>query len=215
MIKTKKHEKLTESNISHVIELLRSDKPITKKEACSILNISYNTTRLANIIQEHEETMRYRELRKNQNKGKGLTESEKKQIIEYYLEGDNIMNIAKQIYRSPAFVKAVIERLGIPQKLAESDYKGRRNAILPEQCVKEIFEVGEKVWSPRDNKFAEIVEDYGMSNKYESHSYRLWVLEPCDTSKTYFPHLDGTKTGYTSFALAYELGSLEHIKEYL
>lgn len=215
MIKTKKHEKLTESNISHVIELLRSDKPITKKEACSILNISYNTTRLANIIQEHEETMRYRELRKNQNKGKGLTESEKKQIIEYYLEGDNIMNIAKQIYRSPAFVKAVIERLGIPQKLAESDYKGRRNAILPEQCVKEIFEVGEKVWSPRDNKFAEIVEDYGMSDKYESHCYRLWVLEPCDTSKTYFPHLDGTRTGYTSFALAYELGSLEHIKEYL
>ncbi len=215
MIKTKKHEKLTESNISHVIELLRSEKPITKKEACSILNISYNTTRLANIIQEHEETMRYRELRKNQNKGKGLTESEKKQIIEYYLEGDNIMNIAKQIYRSPAFVKAVIERLGIPQKLAESDYKGRRNAILPEQCVKEIFEVGEKVWSPRDNKFAEIVEDYGMSEKYESHCYRLWVLEPCDTSKTYFPHLDGTRTGYTSFALAYELGSLEHIKEYL
>ena len=215
MIKTKKHEKLTETNISHVIELLRAEKPITKKEACSILNISYNTTRLANIIQEHEDTMQYRELRKNQNKGKGLTESEKKQIIEYYLEGDNIMNIAKQIYRSPAFVKAVIERLGIPQKLAESDYKGRRNAILPEQCVKETFEVGEKVWSPRDNKFAEIVEDYGMSNKYESHSYRLWVLEPCDTSKTYFPHLDGTRTGYTSFALAYELGSLEHIKEYL
>jgi transposase len=215
MIKTKKHEKLTETNISHVIELLRAEKPITKKEACSILNISYNTTRLANIIQEHEDTMQYRELRKNQNKGKGLTESEKKQIIEYYLEGDNIMNIAKQLYRSPAFIKSVIERLGIPQKLAESDYKGRRNALLPEQCVKETFEVGEKVWSPRDNKFAEIVEDYGMSNKYESHSYRLWVLEPCDTSKTYFPHLDGTRTGYTSFALAYELGSLEHIKEYL
>ena len=31
MIKTKKHEKLTESNISHVIELLREEKPITKK----------------------------------------------------------------------------------------------------------------------------------------------------------------------------------------
>ena len=215
MIKTKKHEKLTESNISHVIDLLRAEKPITKKEACSILNISYNTTRLANIIQEHEDTMQYRELRKNQNKGKGLTESEKKQIIEYYLEGDNIMNIAKQLYRSPAFIKSVIERLGIPQKLAESDYKGRRNALLPEQCVKETFEVGEKVWSPRENKFAEIIADYGMNNKYESRCYRLWVLEPCDTSKTYFPHLDGTRTGYTSFALAYELGSLEHIKEYI
>jgi transposase len=215
MIKTKKHEKLTESNISHVIELLRAEKPITKKEACSILNISYNTTRLSNIIQEHEETMQYRELRKNQNKGKGLTESEKKQIIEYYIEGENVMNIAKHLYRSPAFIKSVIERLGIPQKLAESDYKGRKNAMLPEQCVKETFEVGEKVWSTRDNKFAEILQDYGMSDKYDSRCYRLWVLEPCDTSKTYFPHLDGTRTGYNSFALAYELGSLSHIKEYI
>ena len=215
MIKVKKHEKLTESNISHVISLLKGDNPITKKEACSILNISYNTTRLNNIITEHEETLKFRELRKNQNKGKGLTETEKKQIIQYYLEGENVLSISKSIYRSAAFVKAVIDRLGIPQRLAESDYKGRRNAILPEQCVKETFEIGEKVWSPRDNKFAEIVEDYGIDDKYESRCYRLWVLEPCDTSKTYFPHLDGTRTGYTSFALAYELGSLQHIKEYL
>ena len=214
-IRNKKHEKLTEVNINNVISLLRAEKPITKKEACSILNISYNTTRLNNIIAEHEETIKYRELRKNQNKGKGLTESEKKQIIQYYLEGDNVLTISKAIYRSPAFVKAVINRLGIPQRLAETDYKGRREAMLPEQCVAETFEVGEKVWSPRHNKFAEIVEDYGMSDKYESHSYRLWVLEPCDTSKTYFPHLDGTRTGYTSFALAYELGSLRHIQEYL
>tara|TARA_Y100000114_G_scaffold62222_1_gene57044 strand:- start:34 stop:684 length:651 start_codon:yes stop_codon:yes gene_type:complete len=214
-IRNKKHEKLTEVNINNVISLLRSDNPITKKEACSILNISYNTTRLNNIIAEHEETLRYRELRKNQNKGKGLTETEKKQIIQFYLDGDNVLTISKAIYRSAAFVKAVIERLGIPQRLAESDYKGRRNAILPEQCVREDFEIGEKVWSPRDNRFAEIVEDYGMSDKYDSRCYRLWVLDPCDTSKTYFPHLDGSRTGYTSFGLAYELGSIRHIQEYL
>ena len=76
----KKHENLTEANLQHVISLLRAEKPITKKEACSILNISYNTTRLNKLIEEHEETVRYRELRKAQNKGKGVTEAEKKSI---------------------------------------------------------------------------------------------------------------------------------------
>ena len=51
-IKTRKHENLTETNIQHVMELLNADSPITKKEACSILNISYNTTRLNKIIED-------------------------------------------------------------------------------------------------------------------------------------------------------------------
>ena len=54
--KKKDYEKLTDANIKHVIELLEAEKPITKKEACGILNISYNTTRLNNIIQEYKET---------------------------------------------------------------------------------------------------------------------------------------------------------------
>ena len=49
-VKKRSHEKLTDSNIQHVIGLLNAKSPITKKEACSILNISYNTTRLGTII---------------------------------------------------------------------------------------------------------------------------------------------------------------------
>ncbi len=130
MIKTKKHEKLTESNIAHVITLLEAEKPITKKEACSILNISYNTTRLAKIIEDHIETLEFRERRKAYNKGKGATELEIKQVVNFYLDGSNISDIAKSLYRSPAFIKAIIERLGIPQKLAMTDYAGKakRNA---------------------------------------------------------------------------------------
>ena len=90
--------------------------------------------------------------------------------------------------------------------------------MLPEQCVAEKFEIGEKVWSPKNNKFAEIVQEYDTKynrDNYGCPCYRLWVLEPCDTSQTFFPWLDGSRTGYTSFALACELGSLEHLKEYL
>jgi len=54
-VKVKDSEKLDPSNIRHVINLLESDKPITKKEACSLLRISYNTTRLGNIITGYKE----------------------------------------------------------------------------------------------------------------------------------------------------------------
>ena len=53
-MRIKKHENLTKANIAKVIELLEAEKPITKKEACGILNITYNTTRLGNIIAEHK-----------------------------------------------------------------------------------------------------------------------------------------------------------------
>ena len=53
-MRIKKHENLTKANIAKVIDLLEAEKPITKKEACGILNITYNTTRLGNIITEYK-----------------------------------------------------------------------------------------------------------------------------------------------------------------
>ena len=218
MIKSKSYEKLSDTNIEKVVSLLEQDNPITKKEACNILNIRYNTTRLTKIIDEWRETQDFRQRRKAQNKGKMATKDEIRMVVQSYLDGDNISSIAQSIYRSPSFVKNIVERLGVPQKLAESDYEGRKRAMLPEQCVAERFKVGEKVWSPKNNKFAEIIEEFDTTyneEKYGCPCYRLWVLEPCDTSQTFFPWLDGSRTGFTSFALAYELGSLEHLKEYL
>lgn len=218
MIKSKSYEKLSDTNIENVVSLLEQDNPITKKEACNILNIRYNTTRLAKIIEEWKDTQDFRQRRKAQNKGKMATKDEIRMVVQSYLEGDNISNISQNIYRSSSFVRNIIERLGVPQKLAESDHEGKRRAMLPEQCVSDKFQVGEKVWSPKNNKFAEVIEEFDTpynEEKYGCPCYRLWVLEPCDTSQTFFPWLDGSRTGYTSFALAYELGSLRHLKEYL
>lgn len=212
----KKHEKLTETNIQHVINLLEADNPITKKEACSILNITYNTTRLNNIIAEHNETIAYRELRKAQNKGKGVTEAEKKSIVAYYLQGANISDIAKALYRSPAFIKAVIERLGIPQKLPDSDYEGIKNAMLPEECVSETFEVGQKVWAVRKNLIATILREDTRLNyeeKYGSKYYILWVTEMGECESPYFGTIKNA--GHYSGSLAYDLGSLKHLEQYL
>ena len=235
-VKSKSHEKLSFDNIEKVVGLLEQDSPITKKEACEILNIRYNTTRLQKIIEEHNDTKRFRETRKNQNKGKAASRDEIRSVVQYYLDGENISAIANSIYRSPAFVKGIIERLGVPQKLADSDYEGMKKAMLPEQCVAEEFDYNEKVWYPRKNKFAivkaEITQLYqsqrkgytcygnitkciNYEDKYGAKCYNVWVLEPCDTSQTLFPWVDGSKTGFHSSALAYELGSLRHLKEYL
>ncbi len=68
-MKKKEYEKLTPSNIQHVIELLSKERPITKKEACEILNISYNTTRLNKIIEEQNDSVAYNEKRRGMKKG--------------------------------------------------------------------------------------------------------------------------------------------------
>ena len=63
-VKAKSHEKLDATNVQKVIDLLEQESPITKKEACEILNIRYNTTRLQKIIDEHLEMTAFREKRK-------------------------------------------------------------------------------------------------------------------------------------------------------
>ena len=236
MIRSKSGEKLSFDNIERVIQQLEQDNPITKKEACGILNIRYNTTRLQKIIDDHLDTKAFRETRKSQNKGKAATEDEIRSVVKMYIDGFNISGIADNIYRSPAFVKNIVERVGIPQKLAESDYDGMRNAMLPEQCVAEEFDYNEKVWYPKKNKFAiikhEITQKYqserkgyacygniaqcvNYEDKWGAKCYTVFILEPCDTSNTLFPWIDGERTGFWGTALAYELGSLSHLQKYL
>ena len=235
-IKSKAHEKLSFDNIERVIQQLEEDNPITKKEACDMLNIRYNTTRLQRIIEDHQDLKQFRETRKAQNKGKMATQDEIRSVVKMYLDGDNFSSIANSLYRSPAFVKNIVERVGIPQKLADSDYEGMKKAMLPEQCVALEFEYNEKVWYPKKNRFAlikdEITQKYqserrgyacygnitqcvNYEDKWGSKCYKIFILEPCDTSQTLFPWVDGEKTGYWGSALTHDLGSLRHLQEYL
>ena len=215
-LRKKREEKLSESNINKVIELLAAEKPITKKEACEILHISYNTTRLNKIIADHNETLEFRVKRKAQNKGKGVTEAEKVSIVKHYLNGANISDIAKALYRSPAFIKAVIERMGIPQKLPDTDYEGIRNAMIPEPCVSEEFIEGERVWSAQGNCIAVVKREITESHDFDKHGskcYLLWEIEMAECESPYFGLV--RNAGHNASRLAYDLGSLRHLQEYL
>ena len=219
-MRTKKHENLTQANITKVIELLNptdGSKPITKKEACGILNIAYNTTRLGNIIAEHLEMMEFRARRKAQNKGKAATKKEITDAVAGYLEGMTVADIAKSLYRSPAFVKGIIERIGVPQKLSMTDYEGRRNALLPEQCVAEEFKPEERVWAIRQN-YPAIVQRELKPEQAEERGYKLYLVytieaQQEDLKDTYFPYL--SFAGKNHAIAAYDMGSLRHLREYM
>ena len=235
-IRQKEYEKLSSTNIQKVVDLLNQDDPITKKEACEILNIRYNTTRLQRIIDDYNEVWEYKEKRRSQNRGKGATRDEITSIIEYYLDGDNISEIATRTYRSNAFVKAVLERVGVPEKLskeAHSKCYRHKYQMLPEECVRDKFEDGELVWSVKDNGIAKILRELTpeymesrpgymkpvvkYQDKYGARGYSIWTYDPVPQDvieKSYFPYLDGSKCGYYSFALAYDLGSLKHLEQY-
>ena len=116
----RQHEKLDEANLDRVIGLLEGEQPITKKVACEMLNISYNTTRLGSIIAEHKDIMEYRATRKAQNRGRKATDLEKRDAIERYLNGQTVSEIAKGMFRSTTFIRNLIDNIGVPQKITKS-----------------------------------------------------------------------------------------------
>lgn len=210
-VKKKEHENLTEASIKRVIELLEMEKPITKKEACEILNISYNTTRLNKIIDEYKSELEETARRRAANRGKAATPYEIQTIIESYLDGDPIAEISKRIYRSSAFVKEVIDVVGVPQRVVGADYFGP--SVIPEQCISETFRKGQVAWHAKRHCMVIVLEQkFNVSDK-ENNYYQVYVIEPIDEVSPYFPQYQDYG-GFYDGAYAYDLGSLEHLKKY-
>jgi len=196
--------------------LLSAEKPITKKEACQILNISYNTTRLNSIIETHQEQELHREKRKAQNRGKAATKEEIKQVVRDYLTGENVSTISKYMYRSPAFVKSILDRVGVPQKPPSKDDR-RHPAFLPETCLSEEFFPEEIVWSAHYHSPALVINEEGGEekrqfylDKYGSRCYKIYIFEKPSGEDLYLP---AGLAGFYGASLAYDLGKLSHIEE--
>ena len=111
-----------------------------------MLNIAYNTTRLTRILEDFEQQQAYVKKRKQYNRGRPASQAEIQDAVLSYLQGDNISDISKSMYRSALFIKNLLERIGVPQRPSSLDERVQ-NAYLPEECVSDDFDVGEKVWS--------------------------------------------------------------------
>lgn len=214
-VKAKEHENLTEANIKKVIELLEATKPISKKEACEVLNISYNTTRLNKIIESYKEDQAELQRRRAANRGKPATNYEIQTVIEGYLDGDSVADIAKRIYRSSTFVKEVIDSVGVPQKVVGASYE--QPGIIPERCAREEFEYGQVVWHARRHCMAIVLEQKHNVTDKDNNYYQVYVIEPIEEIQgphyAFYPK-NLEYGGFYDGAYAYDLGSLDHLKQY-
>jgi len=187
-----------------------------------MLNISYNVTRLAKIIEEYYEKKEYVKRRKSQLRGRPATNQEIGEIATGYLRGDSLQEISKYTYRSLAFVKSIIEKIGIPSRVLEEEEWIPE--YLPENCVSTHFNVGEVAWSAKYHRpciiEAELSVDYqaekagyldvNYEKKYSSKAYRVYILTENDEDNEYSKR----KPGFNAYSLAYDLGSLKHLEEY-
>lgn len=187
-------EKLDFDTLEKVIALLEQEKPITKKEACSILNITYNTTRLASLIEKHKEKKKRDAERRASLRGKPVTKDEVVYIITSYLEGDTVDSICKATFRGTQIVHGVLEEYNVPVRARSHDYFNPK--LLPEGCMRDRFEVGEIVYSSRYDCIASIEEEIKQKGQW---IYRIW-LKP-------------EKWSQYAYQEACELGSLKHLIE--
>jgi hypothetical protein len=191
-------ELMTEANILRVISLLEpkdvATKPITKKDACQILGMAYNTTRLATILEEFKAKRDRDATRRAQLRGKAATQEEITYIIQEYLEGATVDAISKSTYRGTSFIKAILDKYSVPTRVPGHSYF--KPELIPEGAVRNRFTVGEVVYSARYDSMARI--DTEQPHPQYGWIYRVWLLSEKWLQSGYQP--------------AEELASLEHLR---
>lgn len=208
-VRKKEGENLTPTHIDKVISLLEAEKPITKKEAYEFLNIAANPARLAKIIAERKETLAEDARRRAANRGKPPAPWEIQTVIEGFLDGDPLTEIASRLYRPAAFVKKVIDDVGVPEK-CDSYWTP---SMLPEKCVSETFKINQIVWCARYGAMGIVRKHYPAKNADGYDCYQVFVIESIEETSPYFPQYQDYGGKFVTQAW-YDLGSLEHLKEF-
>lgn len=161
----------------------------TKKKACEMLGIAYNTKRLDTLIEGFlQKQEAHREFRAKKRK-EPVTPVEVAMWITSYLNGSSFTDLSREYFRSVAVIKHHLEKHGALLRQAKAD---RLNpALLPEQCVADEFKEGQYVWSAAYNCVAMVVKKY-------KNAYRIQVLSNGIQEFSYQP--------------AYELGDMSHFE---
>lgn len=189
------NERLDEAHFERVIAGLAADKPITKKDACAILGIAYNTTRLNSLIEKYTEQKNRDTERRKALRGKPATQEEITYMIQEYLEGATIDAISKATYRGPAFINGILERYDVPIRANSQDYF--RPELIPDGATRTRFSVGEVVYSARYDSIARV--DLEQADPRYGWIYRIWLLSD--------------KWKQSAWQESYELASLEHLRK--
>lgn len=187
MATNRDHERLTNENMKRVILALETEKPITKKAACEILNISYNTTRLKKLIDEFKDKQETIKIQRRKKRGTPLTDSELSMIAQGYLNGEALSSLSEFLYRPANKIKEAIYSLGIPEKSSEDSY--HNPPLLPEQAVVQDYEPDDLVYSGRYQSAALIEKRWETQ---DGPIYTIYVLgnEQCYASQPWWELCD-------------------------
>lgn len=144
------------------------DNGATKKAVCAFLGMAYNTTRLQTEIDDYLSGVERSKEQRRLRRGKAILDTELVDIIESYMSGDSIANIADRFYRSEALVKSTLEKHGA--LLRDSKANPLSPSILPDNAMSDSFEEGDIVWLAAYSMIGEI------KKKISPDGYRVYIL---------------------------------------
>jgi hypothetical protein len=191
----KENELLTPANLDRVIAGFEATPKMTKKDACAILGIAYNTTRLDGLIEKYLEKNARDAARRAALRGKPATSEEITYVIQEYLEGSTIDAISKSTFRGPTFIKAILEKYDVPVRQTSHSYFSPE--LIPDGAVRDRFTIGEVVYSARYDSIARV--DTEQETREHGWIYRIWLL--------------ADKWKQSAYQEANELASLEHLRK--
>lgn len=198
--KTTEVDLMTDANIAKVIYMLEPPegadwKAWTKKDCCQFLGMAYNTTRLGTLIEKFKEKKARDAARRAALRGKPATSDEIVFVIGEYLEGATVDSISKATFRSPTFVKRILEENSVPIRVGGNCYFSPE--LIPEAAVRTRFAIGEVVYSARYDSPARV--DVEATHADQGYIYRIWLLSE--------------KWRQSAWQPASELASLEHLRK--
>jgi hypothetical protein len=187
--KPRETERLDAVHIEKVIDLLENKG--TKKDACQILGIAYNTTRLGTILEKYKENKARDAAKRAEKRGKPASQAEIAYAIQSYLEGDTVDSISKALFRGATFITGILHRYAVP--IRQSAHSYFKPELIPDAAVRSEFKLNEKVYSARYDSLARIDKEFSKG------VYRIYLLSDRWLEYAYQP--------------AEELASLEHLRE--
>lgn len=162
----------------------------TKKAACEILGIAYNTKRLGDLVEEWIARKEQGKVMRAKKRKQPVTNQELADIITDYLSGSSLVDLADRYYRSTNVIKYHLEKHGALLRF-HGTVDPLNPPLIPEKCISESFDIGEFVWSAKYNCVAKIMGTY-------KGAYRIVTM-------------GGEAFRFQAYQPSYELGSLKHL----
>src|SRR3990167_5077584 len=207
-VRKKEGENLDDKTLEKVFNLLNADVPISKTEACRLLNIAYNTSRLEKILSEYADKREHRIAVRKKIKNTPMSDAEIKYIIEEYLYGKPMDEIVDISNRSATLIKRTLRLYNIPMRDTDISYHNPLN--LEDSIVNEDYKIGDLVFSARYNSPAIISKRLDKST-----NYRIWVYNDMQYAVQPFYELADLTEVQNRFNIKIEDMPIEEIHGYI